>query len=108
MRNTCAKKRAMIPLKTIPWQSDAWTRALAKRSPIHACCSSAWNSTHIAVDPAADFPLRVPNSFVERMRVGDPNDPLLRQVLPLIAERERAPVTPTDPLGEATRRSHPA
>ena len=29
MRNTCAKKRAMIPLKLIPWQSDAWTRALA-------------------------------------------------------------------------------
>ncbi len=35
---------------------------------------------------AARFPLRVPRSFVARMRHGDPTDPLLRQVLPLDAE----------------------
>ena len=34
------------------------------------------------------FPLRVPRGFVARMRQGDPNDPLLLQVLPLHAELE--------------------
>ena len=33
-----------------------------------------------------DFPLRVPRGFAERMRPGDPHDPLLRQVLPTAAE----------------------
>jgi hypothetical protein len=32
---------------------------------------------------SASFPLRVPRGFVAKMRKGDPNDPLLRQVLPL-------------------------
>ena len=44
--------------------------------------------------PAAgtiDFGLRVPRGFVARMKPGDPNDPLLRQVLPLQAE-----LNPTD------------
>jgi len=32
------------------------------------------------------FGLRVPKSYVARMRKGDPDDPLLRQVLPLTKE----------------------
>ena len=48
-----------------------------------------------------EFPLRVPRSFVARMRSGDWNDPLLLQVLPLAAERAAAPGFFSDPLGEA-------
>ena len=29
------------------------------------------------------FPLRIPRAFVDRMSPGDPDDPLLRQVLPV-------------------------
>ncbi len=46
------------------------------------------------------FPLRVPRSFVARMRVGDLQDPLLRQVLPLDAEQERVAGFVRDPLNE--------
>ncbi len=35
-----------------------------------------------AMAAARDFALRVPRSYVARMRRGDPNDPLLLQVLP--------------------------
>ena len=38
---------------------------------------------------AASFGLRVPRSFVNRMRVGDIDDPLLRQILPIGAELDR-------------------
>ena len=46
------------------------------------------------------FKLRVPRAFVAKMRVGDANDPLLRQILP--DQREQIKVTGyvTDPLGE--------
>jgi len=53
-----------------------------------------------ARDAAAAFPLRVPRSYIGRMRRGDPADPLLRQVLPLGSELESPPGFVTDPLGE--------
>lgn len=46
------------------------------------------------------FPLRVPRGFVARMRPGDPNDPLLRQVWPALAEEQQAPEFTTDPVGD--------
>lgn len=46
------------------------------------------------------FPLRVPRAFINRMRPGDPADPLLRQVLPLVEEDEPAPGFSADPVGE--------
>lgn len=46
------------------------------------------------------FPMRVPIDFVERMEKGNPNDPLLRQVLPLQQEFESTPGFIADPLNE--------
>ncbi|KLV06579.1 lysine 2,3-aminomutase [Photobacterium aquae] len=46
------------------------------------------------------FALRVPKSFVERMEVGNPYDPLLRQVLPLAEEFEVHEGYSLDPLEE--------
>lgn len=48
-----------------------------------------------------DFPLRVPRSYIARMGRGDPNDPLLRQVLPTARETEPANGYGVDPLAEA-------
>ncbi|MCK2151032.1 EF-P beta-lysylation protein EpmB [Marinobacter alexandrii] len=46
------------------------------------------------------FPVRVPEPFLARMRKGDPNDPLLRQVLPVSHEALRVPGFVRDPLEE--------
>jgi L-lysine 2,3-aminomutase len=56
---------------------------------------------------AAKFGLRVPRGYVARMRQGDPNDPLLRQVLPLAEEDAPAPGYGPDPLGEQSARRAP-
>ncbi len=40
------------------------------------------------------FPLRVPRAFIARMEKGNPNDPLLRQVLTAEEEFIVAPATP--------------
>ncbi|WP_202844855.1 EF-P beta-lysylation protein EpmB [Luteimonas saliphila] len=54
---------------------------------------------------AAQFPLRVPRGFAARMRPGDPNDPLLRQVLPLDAELRLVPGFSLDAVGDAAARA---
>jgi len=46
------------------------------------------------------FPLMVPESFLRRMAVGDPDDPLLRQVLPLGAEFDVPPGYTADAVGD--------
>lgn len=50
---------------------------------------------------AAMFPLKVPRAFIARIKKGDINDPLLRQVLPLGIELEPKAGYTTDPLEEA-------
>jgi EF-P beta-lysylation protein EpmB len=49
---------------------------------------------------SGDFPLLVPQPYLDRMRKGDPNDPLLRQILPQATERTPTPGFIADPLGE--------
>ncbi|MBR9910749.1 MAG: EF-P beta-lysylation protein EpmB [Gammaproteobacteria bacterium] len=53
-----------------------------------------------------DFSLKVPHPFLQRMRKGDINDPLLRQVLPLAAELEDVEGYSTDPLQEQAYNAH--
>ena len=53
-----------------------------------------------ALQACSAFRLRVPRGFVARMRPGDPDDPLLRQVLPLEDELVVAPGYSSDPLAE--------
>ncbi len=50
---------------------------------------------------AADFPVFVPPSYLARIQVGDPNDPLLRQVLPLASESNPELDYVSDPVGDA-------
>ncbi len=57
------------------------------------------------LDPAgeralAQFPLKVPRAFAERMEKGNWRDPLLRQVWPSRAEEREAPGFAADPLRE--------
>ena len=46
------------------------------------------------------FKLRVPRGFVTRMKKGDLDDPLLRQVIPLRQEIIKTPGFTTDPVGD--------
>jgi len=46
------------------------------------------------------FMLRVPKGYVARMRKGDPDDPLLRQILPLVEENKQLQGFSLDPVGD--------
>jgi len=56
---------------------------------------------------AEGFPLLVPRGFVARMRRGDPQDPLLRQVLPIEDEQAEVAGWTVDPLEERARQTSP-
>lgn len=49
----------------------------------------------------SNFPLRVTASYISRMAIGDPEDPLLRQIAPAIQELETKPGYNLDPLSES-------
>jgi EF-P beta-lysylation protein EpmB len=59
-------------------------------------------AAQISDQAAARFPMRVPVGFVAKMRRGDANDPLLRQVLPLLDEDELAEGFSFDAVGDAS------
>lgn len=56
----------------------------------------------LPVDRGQPFSLRVPRAFVARMQRGTSDDPLLKQVLPLLVEREPHAGFTQDPLAEVT------
>ncbi|MFO7640693.1 MAG: EF-P beta-lysylation protein EpmB [Candidatus Competibacteraceae bacterium] len=94
----------MITAKTPARQISAWQRELAQ-----AITDPAELLMILELDPAllpearaaaVRFPLRAPRGFVARMVKGDPDDPLLRQVLPLGAESASTPDFLTDPVGD--------
>lgn len=102
----------MIPAPLPPRQPARWQQAWrdAVRDPrellallgLEALASAiADGPPSAAADVAQNFPLRVPRGFVARMRVGDPHDPLLRQVLPLDAELRPMPGFTLDAVGDA-------
>ena len=53
-----------------------------------------------AQQAAAQFPLRVTQHYLSLIPPGDPQDPLLRQVLPLAAELQPVAGYHTDPVGD--------
>jgi len=54
-----------------------------------------------------EFPVRVPRLFVERMQAGNPNDPLLLQVLANRGETITDPGFSRDPVGDLDAIRHP-
>lgn len=89
----------MIPVTSARCQRSAetdWQRELIEALGLPATLLGA------AERASVSFRVRVPRAYVARMRYGDANDPLLRQVLPLGAELESVPGFASDPLDEAS------
>ena len=61
----------------------------------------------LSVTADTDFPVLVPNSFLQRMQRGNPRDPLLLQVLPQSAELQSPSGFGVDPVGDQAARRGP-
>ncbi len=97
----------MIPATPRPAQPSDWRReyrdAITRPHELLALLGLAHLAERVPAD-AAGFPLRVPRAFAARMRHGDPDDPLLRQVLPLDDETRCVPGFGIDAVGDLAAR----
>ena len=82
-----------------------WREAVRDPRELLALLGLQAEAARISDAAAAQFPLRVPRGFVARMRRGDPHDPLLRQVLPLVDEERVEPGFGFDAVGDAAARA---
>lgn len=90
-------------LDATPEQAD-WQRELARAisSPDELLRLLDLDPGRLPLSPARidGFPLRVTRFFVSLMRKGDPDDPLLRQVIPLAREYDSVDGFVDDPVGD--------
>jgi EF-P beta-lysylation protein EpmB len=90
--------------RSTSWQS-LWRDAIRDPRELLALLDLDGMVAGVCDSAAAQFPLRVPRGFVDRMRRGDIGDPLLRQVLPISAEMAIMPGYGLDPVGDAQART---
>jgi EF-P beta-lysylation protein EpmB len=93
------------------WQIPTWKQELASAfTDPTALLTSLGLTPERLPEPILHperFSLLVPRGFAALMRPGDPNDPLLRQVLPLAAEAEVHPGFIPDPVADGGARRAP-
>ncbi|MFQ3199656.1 MAG: EF-P beta-lysylation protein EpmB [Zhongshania sp.] len=101
----------MIPLKDTFWQTESWQQQMSGmiRDPEQLLKRLRLNPEEHPDIAAAmqQFPLRVPEAFVAKMKIGDWHDPLLMQVLPLAKETQEQVGYVNDPLEEANANPAP-
>jgi len=94
----------MIPLTAPVVQGCNWKNQLAKaiRDPLVLIKALELSAELLpgAIAAARLFPLRVPPAYLQRIKKGDPYDPLLRQVLPLDLETATCSNFSNDPVGD--------
>lgn len=94
----------IIPRINTDWQLQDWQTAMSSAitDPAELLQVLALDASLLPIARlvAQQFALKVPHSFVSRMKKGDINDPLLRQILPLGEELNHHPEYSVDPLRE--------
>ncbi len=101
----------MIPRTDPAWQTSSWQLQLA-RAFTRVEDLFDYLELNQALLPAAraaaiQFGLRVPTAYAARIERGNPDDPLLRQVLPLAAELIRTAGFNTDPVADQNSAAAP-
>ncbi len=96
---------ALIEARSLDTAEPTWQQILSRSitSPselLERVGLSPEHWRHGASDGHRLFPIRVPEPYASRIAYGDPEDPLLRQVLPLSEETQTEPGFTTDPLQE--------
>lgn len=93
-------------MKTLTWQTEL-AEAIKDPAILLEQLGLSGQLTAISPDLIKGFPLRVPQSYVDKMRYGDKNDPLLRQIFPLIDESIEQTGFIHDPVGDHLAISSP-
>ena len=94
----------MIPQTDLSWQEESWQSAIKNTvtDALELCrlLDLEPDQLNLSQEASAQFPFKVPRSFIARMQPGDPRDPLLLQVLHQQSELIDVPGFIADPLEE--------
>ncbi len=93
-----------FPAQSVRWQS-LWRDAFRDPRELLGFLGLDAECGRISEAAAMAFPMRVPRGFAAKMRHGDPADPLLRQVLPLVDEERVVPGFTQDAVGDTAARA---
>ncbi len=94
-----AVSRLQSPGAPARWQ-QLWRQAIRDPGELLSRLGLDPAALGVSAEAGAQFALRVPEGFVARMRHGDRNDPLLRQVLPVDEELRYVPGFSLDAVGD--------
>lgn len=92
------------PIGTQSWQR-LWREAVTDPHELLALLGLDDHASELLPGKDTGFALRVPRGFVARMRYGDPDDPLLLQVLPQARELHEVPGFIHDAVGDLAARA---
>ena len=82
-------------------QTQAWQESLARSiTDVRELCEILKIRPTTALLDKCSFPLRISREYVSRIKPGDEEDPLLKQILPISAELADEEGYTTDPLAE--------
>ncbi len=87
------------------WQ-HRWSQALNSVSQLLQYVALTTEQVPLATSALAQFPLRVPKAFADKIEKGNPKDPLLLQVLPRAEEDRVISGYTRDPLLEQQKSPH--
>ncbi len=94
----------MIPVLAHIPQPDSWQKlwrdAIRDPNELLSLLGLESLAASLSADAMAQFPMRVPRGFAAKMRHSDANDPLLRQVLPIIEENQQVAGFAWDAVGD--------
>ena len=94
----------MITRTASSWHTEDWQIALSNSiRTLDALCEALGLPAEMVSEGMGgerDFPVRVPLGYLAKIKKGDLDDPLLKQVLPLGAEKVAQPGFVADPLAE--------
>ncbi|MDH5184055.1 MAG: EF-P beta-lysylation protein EpmB [Gammaproteobacteria bacterium] len=96
----------ILPLAPVSWQQ---LQAQAIRSPEQLLRRLQLPASLLAEieNSSLAFSLRVPEPYLQRIEPGNPDDPLLRQILPLAEELHTTKGFSCDPVGDGAARNLP-
>ena len=95
-----ADQHSAIALRSRDDWREQLRHAIRQPSELAALLGLSLEQLGYSAGADGDFPLLVPRAFAARMRHGDAHDPLLRQVLPAVAETLTVAGFSDDPVGE--------
>ena len=103
-RNSVRTTSETSPRTVLPQSANSWQQEMrAAIRDVAELCRLLHLPAALADETAgavASFPLFVPRPYLARIEPGNPNDPLLRQVLPVATETQNMLGFSADPVGD--------